>query len=67
MGIGFTLIITLIGALREVIGNGSLFGRQVMPAAYQPFTIMILPPGAFLLIGFLLAAHRKVMLTFYNR
>jgi len=67
MGIGFTLIITLIGALREVIGNGSLFGRQVMPAAYQPFTILILPPGAFLLIGFLLAGHRKVMLTFYNR
>ena len=67
MGIGFTLIITLIGASRELIGNGSLFGTPVMPAAYQPFTIMVLPPGAFLLIGFLLAGHRKVMLTFYNR
>jgi electron transport complex protein RnfE len=67
MGIGFTLIITLIGIGRELIGNGSLFGMPVMPAAYQPFTIMVLPPGAFLLIGFLLAGHRKVMLTFYRR
>jgi electron transport complex protein RnfE len=67
MGIGFTLIITLIGASREVIGNGTLFGAPVMPAAYQPFTIMVLPPGAFLLIGFLLAGHRKIMLTFYRR
>jgi len=63
MGIGFTLIIGLIGAIREMVGNGTLFGRQVMPAAYQPFLIFILPPGAFLVIGFLLALHRKVMLT----
>jgi Na+-translocating ferredoxin:NAD+ oxidoreductase subunit E len=67
MGIGFTLIITLIGASRELIGNGTLFGTAVMTAAYQPFTIMVLPPGAFLLIGFLLAGHRKIMLTFYSR
>lgn len=67
MGIGFTLIITLIGAGRELIGNGSLFGTPIMPTAYQPFTIMVLPPGAFLLIGFLLAGHRKIMLTFYSR
>lgn len=67
MGIGFTLIITLIGASRELIGNGTLFGAAIMPAAYQPFTIMVLPPGAFLLIGFMLAGHRKVMLTFYSR
>ena len=66
MGIGFTLIIGLIGAIREMVGNGTLFGRQVMPAAYQPFLIFILPPGAFLVIGFLLALHRKVMLTFYK-
>ena len=67
MGIGFTVIITLIGIGRELIGNGSLFGTPVMPAAFQPFTIMVLPPGAFLLIGFMLAGHRKIMLTFYSR
>jgi electron transport complex protein RnfE len=66
MGIGFTLIITLIGTMREVIGNGTLFGHQVMPAQYQPFIIIILPPGAFLVIGFLMALHRKIMMTFYE-
>jgi electron transport complex protein RnfE len=66
MGIGFTVIITLIGAIREVIGNGSLFGHQVMSAQYQPFIIIILPPGAFLVIGFLMALHRKIMIKFYE-
>ncbi len=66
MGIGFTLIITLIGIVREVIGNGMVFGHQVMPASYQPFIIFILPPGAFLVIGFLMALHRKVSLALYN-
>ncbi len=66
MGIGFTLIITLLGMTRELLGNGTLFGTQIMPAAYQPFMIFILPPGAFLVIGFFLAIHRKIMLTFYK-
>ena len=66
MGIGFTLIITLIGTIREVIGNGTMFGHQVMPARYQPFMIFILPPGAFLVIGFLMVLHRKFMITFYE-
>lgn len=66
MGIGFTVIITLIGSIREVLGNGTLFGLQVMPAQYQPFIIIILPPGAFLVIGFLMALHRKIMITFYK-
>ena len=66
MGIGFTLIITVIGMVREVVGNGTLFGQQVMSASYQPFLILILPPGAFLVIGFLMALHRKVMFTFTN-
>jgi electron transport complex protein RnfE len=64
MGIGFTAIITLIGAIREVIGNGTLFSYQVMPTQYQPFMIFILPPGAFLVIGFLMALHRKVMMLY---
>lgn len=66
MGIGFTLIITLLGMVRELIGNGTLFGTQIMPVTYQPFMIFILPPGAFLVIGFFLAIHRKIMLTFYK-
>jgi len=59
MSIGFTLVITLIGAIREIIGNGTIFNHAVMPASYQPFLIAILPPGAFLVIGFLMALHHK--------
>jgi len=59
MGIGFTMIITLIGIIRELFGNGTLFGYAIMPQNYQPFLIMILPPGAFLVIGFLMAVHKK--------
>jgi len=66
MGIGFTLIITLIGTVREILGNGTVFGHALMPALYQPAIILILPPGAFLVIGFLMALHRKVMITFYK-
>jgi len=66
MGIGFTMIITMIGGVRELLGNGTVFGHQLMPALYQPVIILILPPGAFLVIGFLIALHRKVMITFYE-
>ena len=59
MSIGFTIIITLIGIIRELFGNGTIFGYVIMPANYQPFLIMILPPGAFLVMGFLMALHRK--------
>jgi electron transport complex protein RnfE len=59
MGIGFTLIITLLGAVRELLGNGTVFGFTVLPAGYQPFLLFILPPGAFLVIGFMMAAQKK--------
>ena len=59
MSIGFTFIITLIGVIRELLGNGTVFGLGVLPAGYQPFLIFILPPGAFLVIGFLMAVHKK--------
>jgi electron transport complex protein RnfE len=68
MGIGFTFIITLIGVLRGLIGDGSLdftlFGMgvvKVVPAeVFPPILIMILPPGAFLVIGFLIALHHRL-------
>ena len=59
MSIGFTVVITLLGAIREVFGNGTVFGFKVFPDSYQPFLIMILPPGAFLVIGFLMAMKNK--------
>ena len=63
MGIGFTVVIAIIGMMREVLGNGTMFGCQVMPAQYQPFIMLVLPPGAFLVIGFLMALQRKVLIT----
>ncbi|HHV72404.1 MAG TPA: electron transport complex subunit E [Clostridia bacterium] len=54
MGVGFTLALTLIGSVREIIGNGTIFGLPVFGASYSPMLVMILPPGAFLTLGSLL-------------
>ncbi|MDD3363735.1 MAG: electron transport complex subunit RsxE [Syntrophomonas sp.] len=56
MGCGFTLAMLIIGVIREVIGNGTLLGYQVLPSSYEPALIMILAPGAFILIGYLVGA-----------
>ena len=55
MGLGFTLAITLLASVRELIGNGTLFGLQIMGAAYQPALIFILAPGGFIALGLILA------------
>jgi len=63
MGLGFILIITLLGAIREIIGNGTvtIFNYQLLSlgAGYQPALVFIMPPGAFLTIAFLMAAQNK--------
>jgi len=56
MGSGFTLALLLIGVLREVLGNGTLFGASLFGTGFEPWVIMILPPGGFLALGFLLLA-----------
>lgn len=60
MGVGFTLALTLLGAVRELIGAGTIFGTQLMWASYKPALIMILPPGAFLALGLLLALNNII-------
>lgn len=60
MGLGFTLALTILGAVREILGTGELFGFQVMPSAYQPASIMIMAPGAFFALGILLAVFNAV-------
>lgn len=60
MGLGFTLALTVLGAIRELIGAGTVFGFQLLPAAYEPAIIMILPPGAFITLGLLLALLNKL-------
>ena len=62
MGLGFTLGLTCIGIVRELIGNGSIFDIRVMPESYEPLTIFILAPGAFLVLAFLVALMNKIKL-----
>lgn len=56
MGMGFAGAMVLIGVIRELFGNGTVFGMQVFGAGYDPVLIMVLPPGGFILIGLLIAA-----------
>jgi electron transport complex protein RnfE len=57
MGLGFTLALTVLGAVRELFGNGTIFNLSIFGAGYKPALIMILPPGAFLALGILLALY----------
>jgi electron transport complex protein RnfE len=61
MSVGFTVVITLLGMVREFFGAGTLFSRQVLGGWYQPVLIFILPPGAFLVIGFFMAIQKRIM------
>lgn len=56
MGCGFTIAMLSIGIIREFLGNGSIFGFTIMGSWYNPALIMILPPGAFILIGYMIGA-----------
>lgn len=60
MGLGFSMALTILGAIRELLGNGSLFGLNLLGASFQPMLLFILPPGAFLTLGFLLAGFNKL-------
>ena len=54
MGMGFTLSLTTLSALRELLGRGTLLGYPVMGASYEPWVFMVLPPGGFFALGLLL-------------
>lgn len=58
MGLGFTLALTFIGSVRELLGNGTVFGHAVMPAAYNPALLVILAPGGFISLGIFIAVFR---------
>ncbi len=67
MGIGFTLAITTLGCCRELLGNGSIFGLSLVGPGFKPMLLMVLPPGAFLMLGFLAAGMRRVDMTLEAR
>lgn len=60
MGLGFSFALTCIGAVRELIGAGEIFGFHVMPEAYVPCTIFIMAPGAFFVLATLTALQNKL-------
>lgn len=59
MGLGFTLALTLLGALRELLGTGKLFGYALYPENYGAL-IFVLAPGAFIALGYLIALVNKL-------
>lgn len=60
MGIGFTLAITLMASIREIIGNGTIFGVQLFAEGAKTVLLFIMPPGAFITYGFLIAIVNRV-------
>ncbi len=80
MGVGFTLALVALGAVREILGSGTLFANaslllgpafsflelKVIPD-YRGFLLMILPPGGFIVLGFLLAGKRLLDARFKER
>lgn len=60
MGIGFTATLTLMGAIRELLGAGTLFGFTVTADFITPMTVMLLPPGGFFVFGILIAVSNKL-------
>ncbi len=55
MGIGYTVALVIISAIRELFGNGTLMGYQIMPESYSPAVLIISPVGGFLILGALIA------------
>ena len=61
MGVGFTLALTLIGTVRELIGGGSVFGLNILGASYEPMLLIVLASGGFLTFGLLLGIFNLIV------
>ncbi|MDD3803873.1 MAG: electron transport complex subunit E [bacterium] len=60
MGLGFTLTISVLASIREILGNGTLLGIELFGKSYSPVIVAILPPGAFMTLGLMLAGMNKI-------
>ncbi len=54
IGLGFTISLTVLGSIREILGNGTLFGASVMWSSFEPLSFIVKAPGAFVCLGLLL-------------
>jgi electron transport complex protein RnfE len=60
MGIGFTLALTIMGGFREMLGNGSIFGFKFVGESAKTIILFIMPPGAFVTYGYLIALTNRI-------
>jgi electron transport complex protein RnfE len=60
MGAGYIAALLILGSIREVLGSGTLFGFRVLGSWFEPWIIMILPPGAFITFGILIAVALQI-------
>lgn len=60
MGIGYTWVLLALSTVREILGNGTWLGFQVLPASFQPMIFFILPPGGFLVFAMWMAASNSL-------
>lgn len=61
MGVGYLLAIATLGVLREILGSGTIFGIALFGESFQPAAIFVAPPGAFILLGILIAIYKSVL------
>ncbi len=67
MGIGFTVSLVFLGAIRELLGNGTIFGAVLFGDSYLPLLLMILPPGAFIVLGVILGLMNQAEIKLAER
>ena len=60
MGLGFTISLVALGAIRELLGVGTIFGFKILPSSFEVAIIMLLPPGAFIALGLMLGVMNKL-------
>ena len=60
MGVGFTISLIILGSVREILSNGTIFGISLFGSTYQPVLMMLLPPGAFIVLGLLMFGINKL-------
>ncbi len=63
MGLGFTFALILVSTVREILGNGTIFGFSLFGSGYAPALLLVMPAGAFLTLGFVIAVVQKIRQT----
>lgn len=60
MGLGYTIPLLMLGGIREILGSGTLLGVSLFGSSYVPMVVMLLPAGAFIVLGFMVALFNKL-------